>query len=487
MDSQSQWRSRTRRNVELLLFIGLLAAYNINLRQVSSHDTYASRFVPISILRDGDVILDEFVPEALKQQAGDDFFSNYFVYVRGHFYDSHPPVGPLLALPVYALPAWIGIPRRPELVANLFSKLAASLMVALSGVLVFRASRRVLSQTLTSVAHDPEHTTRMALLAAIAYGLATSVWSTASLAMWTHTPAVLGFAVALWALTARRTAVAGVAAAAACFSRPATATAVALLGLYLAHRALRDGWSSTAAAQRRMDVLSFSAAAALTGVAGVVYNYWLFGNAVGGAPFRTGFWVEELGTTGMFTGSLPIGLAGLTVSPSCGILIFSPVVLVAVYGAVRAWRLPLESDGPVGPFEQADAVLLARYLSLAALAILLTYSKFIVWWGGHGYGPRYLTDAMPFVGPLFALGLSPLFGRTSRVRVGRVAVIAALTYSIVIQAIGAFCWPSSWTLNDNPPYRYRLWDWRESQIELCIRDGPRIDPAARALFRKLGL
>ncbi len=59
---------------QALLFVGLLLIYNVNLRQVSSHDTYASRFVPISILRDGDVILDEFVPEALKQQAGDEFF-----------------------------------------------------------------------------------------------------------------------------------------------------------------------------------------------------------------------------------------------------------------------------------------------------------------------------------------------------------------------------------------------------------------------------
>ena len=162
--------------------------------------------------------------------------------------------------------------------------------------------------------------------------------------MWTHTPAVLGFAVALWALTTGRAAVAGVAAAAACFSRPATAPAVALLGLYLAHRALRDGWDSAGAAQRRMDVLRFSAAAAFTGLTGVLYNYWLFNNAVGGAPFRTGYWVEELGTTGMFTGSLSVGLAGLTVSPSRGILIYSPIVLAAVYGAVRAWRSPLDSD-----------------------------------------------------------------------------------------------------------------------------------------------
>ena len=329
--------------LQALLFVGLLLIYNVNLRQVSSHDTYASRFVPISILRDGDVILDEFVPEALKQEAGEKFFSNYFVYVRGHFYDSHPPVGPLLALPVYALPAWIGTPARAELIANMFSKLAASLMVALSGVLIFRASRQVLIPTLTGMAHDAEHATRIALLAAIAYGLATSVWSTASLAMWTHTPAVLGFAVTLWALTTGRAAVAGAAAAAACFSRPATAPAVALLGLYLAHRALRDGWDSPGAAQRRMDVLCFSAAAAFTGLTGVLYNYWLFHNAVGGAPFRTGYWVEELGTSGMFTGSLPVGLAGLTVSPSRGILIFSPIALAAVYGAAKAWRLPLDS------------------------------------------------------------------------------------------------------------------------------------------------
>jgi hypothetical protein len=487
LDGQPRNRSRTRWSAELLLFIGLLAAYNVNLRQVSSHDTYASRFVPISILRDGDLILDEFVPEVFKLQAGVDFFSNYFFWTRGHFYDSHPPVGPLLALPVYAIPVWTGIPARPELVANLFSKLAASLMVALSGVLIFRASKRVLQPTLEGTAHDAGHATRIAVLAAIAYGLATSVWSTASLAMWTHTPAVLGFAVMLWAFTAGRFALAGVAMAAACIARPAAAPGAGLLGLYLVHRACRGGWGSAGAAQRRMEVLRFSLAAALIGIAGALYNLWLFDNAMGGAPFRSVYWYKELGTASMFSGSLPVGLAGLTVSPSRGILIFSPIVVAAVYGAARAWKWPLDSETISTSFGRVDAILLARYSSLAALTMLLTYSKFIVWWAGHGYGPRYLTDAMPFIGPLFALGFSPVFGRASRIGIGRMAVIAALTYSIVIQVVGAFCWPSSWTLNDNPPYQYRLWDWHESDIELCIREGPHVDPAARALFRRLGL
>ena len=477
---------------QALLFVALLLIYNLNLRQVSSHDTYASRFVPISVLRDGDLILDEFVPAEMKQRANRNLLSDNFVYVRGHFYDSHPPIGPLLTMPVYPLPVWIGIPRDPELVGNLFSKLAASMMAALSAVMIFLGSKRLLVVLHGAVDSDRSHSdlARIALLAAIAYGLATSVWSTASLAIWTHTPAVLGFAVALWALTAGHPGLAGAALAAACFARPATAPVAALLGLYLIHRAWRHGWTSTAADSNRRDLWRFCAGVVVTGSMGVVYNYWLFGNLVGGAPFRTEVWFRELGTRSMFAGSLPAGLAGLTVSPSRGILIFSPVVLVAAYGAIRAWRSPLPPGSTPGrwprrsgaPFDRADAILLMRYASLAAVAILLTYSKFIAWWGGHGYGPRYLTDAMPFVGFLFAPGLLPLFKGTIRARIGKIAAITVLVYSISIQLVGAFCWPSPWTLNNDPPYRFRLWDWRDSEIEVCIRSGPRVDPAARRLF-----
>ncbi len=480
------------RKREWVLLAGLLIVYNINLRQVSSHDTYASRFLPISILRDGDAILDEFVPEEMKQRIRGDWLSDNFVYVRGHFYDSHPPIGPLLALPVYALPAWIGIPQRAELAANLFSKLAASIMAALSAVVLFLASKRLLRATSATASPSQREIAledRTALLAAVTYALATSVWSTASLAMWTHTPAVLGFAVALWALTIGRAGLAGVAVAAACFARPATVPAAAMLGVYLLHRTLRDWWMSTGESRSLADVLWFSTGLGLAGLAGVLYNYSLFGNAVGGAPFRTEVWFRLLGTRDMFSGSLPVGFAGLTISPNRGILIYSPVVLLAVYGALRAWRSSLTS-GPQAEvkresFRRADAILLARYASLAALAILLTYSKFIAWWGGHGYGPRYLTDAMPFVGILFPLGLSPLVEGASPSRIGRTLAIAVFAYSLFIQALGAFCWPSGWTLND-PPYRFRLWDWSETEIEVCLKEGPRVDPAARQLFRRLG-
>jgi hypothetical protein len=92
---------------------------------------------------------------------------------------------------------------------------------------------------------------------------------------------------------------------------------------------------------------------------------------------------------------------------------------------------------------------------------------------------------MPFLGILFALGFAPLFEKTPRFRWRRAATIVVLVYSVAIQALGAFCWPSPWTLND-PPYRYRLWDWSDTEIEACIRTGPRIDPAAQRLLNRLG-
>ena len=186
---------RQHSRVAVLLFIGLCLVYNANLRQVSSYDTYASRFVPISILRDGDLVLDEFFPDALggfpsatEATEDDPGYFNYLVFKDGHLLDSHPLVGPLLALPIYALPTWFAPPGHDRLVANLFSKLAASVMAALSAVALLACVRRMLCRESEGTSRRRLDDTNVALMAALAYALGTPVWSTASQAMWSHTP-----------------------------------------------------------------------------------------------------------------------------------------------------------------------------------------------------------------------------------------------------------------------------------------------------------
>jgi hypothetical protein len=482
---------------ELALVVGLLCVYNVNLRQVSSFDTYASRLAPISLLRDGDLVLDEFFPDALAAEAETEasgalpYFFNYLIHARGHFYDSHSPVGPLLALPVYAVPVWLGIPRDPILAANVLSKLAASVMAALSALALFAAIRGLL----TALGWAPGRERRIALLAALAYGLGTPVWSTAALALWTHGPAVLASAVALWALSSGRTGLAGAAAAAAVVARPATAPAAAVLLVYVLHLAwrsiARDGRGSVTARASIRRVVSCGAWALAIGGLGAAYNLWLFGNLVGGAPLRTSIYFDLLDSPGMFSGSLLEGLAGLTVSPSRGILVFSPIVLLAVVGTMAVWRSRLAGPTADPTPERDAAMLLARYASVSGLVMLLTYSKFIAWWGGHGFGPRYLADAMPLLGILMGLGFAR-FGaaidfRFARQPLAAAAVLVLLTYSVFIQGVGAFCWPAPWTERNDPPYYQRLWDWRDNQIASCLRAGPRFDPVARRLLGRLGL
>lgn len=498
-----------RRNLirlEVALVAFLMFAYNVNLRQVSSYDTYASRFVPISVVRGGDLALDEFFPEYADRPDG--HINDYLFRSGGRLYDSHPPVGPLLAVAVYAVPVWLGIPADTVAAANLLSKLAASLMAALSALAVFAATRRLLTaatglgsteagaeaEAEAEVAPTQEASTlvhRVALGAALAFGLGTSVWSTASQAMWAQTPALLAYTFALWALATGAWGAAGIAIGAAVLARPATAPAAALLVLYTLHVTWRrtrvEGRASGVARTAWRQAATCYAALASIGLLGLAYNLRIFGNIGGGASFRTEYWVQRLNAPHMFAGSVVEGLAGLTISPSRGIFVFSPIVILALVGAHRVWKANL-SASPGGAAQ--EAVLLARYASLAAIAVLIVYSKYLVWWGGHGYGPRYLTDLMPFAGLLFGFGMigsDRLAGRSppamSLINPTSVLVTVLFAYSVAVQAVGAFCWPSPWSLEtDDLP----LWDWRNSQIVACLRAGPRIDPVAQRLFESLG-
>lgn len=75
-------------------------------------------------------------------------------------------------------------------------------------------------------------------------------------------------------------------------------------------------------------------------------------------------------------------LYGLFLSPSRGLLVFSPFLIVVL--AALVWRLrDLRRERLV-------------ILSLAWIGLhVLVISRSTRWWGGHGYGPRLLTDLLP--------------------------------------------------------------------------------------------
>src|SRR5262249_49973949 len=108
-----------------------------------------------------------------------------------------------------------------------------------------------------------------------------------------------------------------------------------------------------------------------------------------------------------------------------------------------------------------------QWLVLSLVPMLLVYSKYSVWWGGHCFGPRYWTDATPLFAILLGQGLA-----WSRERFRPLLLVFALmmVWSIAVQAIGAYCFPSSWNTAplDVDKHHERLWDWSDTELRRCV-------------------
>jgi hypothetical protein len=187
----------------------------------------------------------------------------------------------------------------------------------------------------------------------------------------------------------------------------------------------------------------------------LLINMRWFAHPFGAIPLLESLHPAIHATEGSFRLTLT-GPAGLLVSPNRGLLIFSPVVLVALAGVPLAFRSGVHS--PVW------------WCALAALAQYLFYGSYTVWWGGHTYGPRYMLDVLPLLVPIAGL----LAGSIQPTRMARSIAAVALGWSVLVAATGAFCYPHErWNTDPNDVDRNhaRLWDWRDMQIARCWERG----------------
>jgi hypothetical protein len=189
----------------------------------------------------------------------------------------------------------------------------------------------------------------------------------------------------------------------------------------------------------------------------VLLNWHWFGHPLGAVPRLEALHPAVHGVSGSWSPAPWVGLAGLLVSPNRGLMVFSPVVAVAGLGLRRAWR-----DGRLG---------ILGWLAAAACCQWLVYGAYSVWWGGFTYGPRYVLDMLPWLVPLAAAGLGEFDWGVP----ARLAGLLALTWSIGVAGVGAFCYPNeSWNTTPSNVDRNhsRLWDWHDLQIVRAARAGP---------------
>jgi hypothetical protein len=319
---------------------------------------------------------------------------------------------------------------------------------------------------LALLAHLPRSS---ALALSLAYGLGTCVWCEPSQALWQQTPALLFASMGLYfrmRLTegSRWAAACGLALGAAAFCRPTAGLLLVAVGVDVILRERKALWA-------------FAAAAALPLLALATANACLLGS-----PFRFGQMaaaelLTESSGGAASSGSGPAAL-GLLFSPSRGLLVFSPFLAFAAWGAVRSWKSP------------AFAAL--RAPGLAAAAGYLIACSWFAWYGGWSFGYRILVEWAPVLVLLIIPVAEPIRARRPLLA----AFVVATLWSAALQVLGVYGYdPAAWngragvetdrgvvpasdsdpaslprvSLNvDDPQYRGRLWSVVDSQIAYLL-------------------
>jgi len=379
---------------------------------ITSYDSVWSIPIARSLLREGNTDLDEYPA----QLAANRFYA--IELIDGHYYSIFP-IGPsLVALPVvYALDA-AGV----VLADGKIERVTASIVVGLTAVLLYLLARRSLGAP-------------GSLLVALIFAFCTAAWSTATRALWQHGPSMLMLTLGLWIviLARDRPRLVQLAALPLAFSyviRPTNAIAIVIM-------------SAVVWLEHRRYFLHYLLWAVVVAAPLVWFNWAVYHSAL--SPY---YLASRIGHGGHFAEAS----LGTLASPGRGLFVFSPILLLSVYGMWLTCRR--------GVLDRA----------LAAIVLLhwIALSSFPHWWGGHSFGPRLLSDVVPyliyFLIPVVAR-ITRLSGARRTVWVTAFACLVAISFLVNFRGATAravYRWNAEPVDIDVQPGR--IWDWRDLQF-----------------------
>lgn len=292
----------------------------------------------------------------------------------------------------------------PTVLANINQSLAA-FCVALSAVFLF-----LTFTTFTSVAWS--------VLLTITYALGTCVYSISSQMLWQHGPVEMYLCAGLYFATrpekaAWHAAFAGVSMAMATLSRP-TMAIVAIATLLLV-------------GGRRTRLVYI-----LAGLPFAVFLLW-YNSTYLGSPLKFGqtelarHALERTGSEEIWQTPLWLGAMGMLLSPSRGLLVFSPILGFGLWGAIKSWW--------------TTEYHWLRPLSVAVAIIWAIEFRHFDWWSGWSYGYRHILDTTP----ILMLSMLPLLPVVASKWRWKILFGGALAWSLAVQFVGAFA--------------YDVWGW----------------------------
>src|SRR3990172_7467476 len=415
------------------LFVFVLGIYWAS-PVVTVTDSLWTLYVSASILQEGDANLDEYVnlidlEDDLRVRSS-----------KGHIYSNYPVATALISAPVlWAADQYYSVrnsgdffiylkKHKPDDFTGRLEKFIGSLYAALSTVPIFLIGSYYLRR-------------RQALLLTLLFAFSTSMWSTASRALWQHGPSVLFLSIALYLtlLAQEREPLiqyVGFFIAVAYVIRPNNSLSVLFTSLYVLvnHRSYFGRYLVNAA---------------------VVATPFVANNLLVYDAILPPYFLQLFGRFGSLRG-FPEALAGTMISPGRGLFIFTPIFLFSIHGMFLLFK---------------QGSLTVHSVQLYLLAIILGHwliiSSFADWDGSWSIGPRYFTDTTPYL----TFFLIPVLQHRERIfsrRVWKSAFLSAAILSTLIHfrcatSIYPFLW-NNYPVTYPDGATYRDWDWSDLQF-----------------------
>lgn len=429
-----------------VLFLGVYLFSGLS-RVATSFDSRWSVYIAMGLWNHRDTNLDEY-PRAIL--SNDEYalecvdasgrVRTHVPACAGHWYNSYPIGGPVLESPLIIAAVEVVRAIHPllahfhssqpviagflnadfDIAHPIIEEECASALLAAAAVMMYLIALRFLP-------------TVRAIWLALLFALATSAYSVAGRALWQHTPSMLLLTIIIYMLLGAGdrpalAAWAGLPVALSYTVRPTDSLFVLIFTAYVAVRHRRHLWG-------------YLLAAAPVAIAFLAYNESVY-HQLFSPYYRT----QLLGFEPHYWLQLAVGLAGNLISPSRGLLIYTPVFLFALWSMVRGkWKSPL-----------------APWLAALVLLHWLAISAYIAnWWAGQCYGPRFFTDLTP----IFILFLIPYFDHWPRLsRPARAAFLTLALIGFAMHLRGGWS-PAvyQWNVTPNDIDRHpeRNWDWSD--------------------------
>jgi hypothetical protein len=428
--------------VSAVLFAAIMTGYLFSGNR-APFDSALYLHTSLSIVREGNTNLDEY-PDILAQVWWPPD------QVDGHQYDVAPIGIPVLSVPI----VWLADRVWPLIGQGDFQQylqhhypvelqsLMASILVALTAVLLYRMARRRL-------------TWPYAVLLALLFAFGTTAWSVVSRTLWQHGPSMLLLTLALIvALQAQdkpqRIQYIGLIVALAYVTRPTNSIAVVAYTLFVFLFYRKWLWKYLAwAAVVAIPFIAYS----LTTYQSILPSYYQAFVRLAAATFfeaLTGHWL----------------------SPSRGLLIFSPILILAIMGL---WLTIKQRQ-----WQRIDGLLLG-ILGAHWIVVSLWWN----WWAGVSFGPRIWSDMLPYL-MYFIIPTLLAFAawRGKRRWLAAVGGVVLIGWSVFVNYRGANASePMDWNGQPAPidAFPRRVWDWRDPQWLRGVTFGPPINLAVSGI------